>query len=314
MGNIMRTDLRRILATTSSFGTDNPGIMDHFEREGFQITVNPYARKITEGELGELLAKYKPVGILAGVETITRAVMEKARGHLKVISRVGVGWDNVDREAAEELGIKVFRTAGVLNQAVAELTIGMILSALRAIPFQDRQVRSGVWKKGMGRLLQDKVVGVIGFGDIGRHVGKLITAFGAKVIFCDPLPKDVPWASPVSMRDLLARADIITLHASGSELILGEKEIHTLCKKGVIIVNTARGGLLDEQALCEGLQSGQVACACLDVFENEPYEGPLVDLENVNLTPHIGSYAREARVRMEEMAVENLVKGLEEKN
>ncbi len=305
---------KTILATTSSFAKESPDLVELMKRKELKVIFNPLGRKLNEKELRGLLQQYKPIGLLAGIESITRSILQEAKDHLLVISRVGVGWDNVDREAAEELGMKVFRTAGVLNQAVAELTIGMILSALRAIPFQDRQVRSGVWKKGMGRLLQDKVVGVIGFGDIGRHVGKLITAFGANVIYYDPIPKDVPWASPVTMRDLLARADIITLHASGSELILGEKEIHTLCKKGVIIVNTARGGLLDEQALCEGLQSGQVACACLDVFENEPYEGPLAKLENVNLTPHIGSYASEARIRMEEMAVENLVKGLEEKN
>ncbi len=195
---------------------------------------------------------------------------------------------------------------------MAELTLGMILSALRAIPLQYRQVCSGMWQKGMGRLLQDKGVGVIGFGAIGQRVGELVNAFDAKVLYYDPVRTNVPWAKPVSLHNLLAQADIVTIHASGSEQILGEKELKFSCKRGVIVVNTSRGGLVDEKALYKALVSGQVAYACLDVFDQEPYSGPLTQLENVVLTPHIGSYAMEARIKMEEMAVVNLLKGLKQ--
>jgi D-3-phosphoglycerate dehydrogenase len=120
----------------------------------------------------------------------------------------------------------------------------------------------------------------------------------------------VPWAEAVSLTDLLAQADIISIHASGKERILGSEELGKICKDGVILVNTARGELIDEKALCDCLTQRRVSFACLDVFETEPYTGPLCSLDNCVLTPHIGSYAKEARVLMERAAVENLLKGL----
>ena len=299
-----------ILITTSSFAKEDPDVLEPIKRNGFEYILNPYDRKITERELVELLEKYQPVGLLAGTETISRSVLEEAEDYLKVISRVGVGWDNVDRKAAEEVGIKVFRTSGVLSDAVAELTIGMILSALRDIPCQNRQVCGGMWQKGMGLLLRGKTVGIIGFGAIGQRVGELIRAFKAKILYYDPIPKDVHWAESASLSDLLRRADIITIHTSGSDKILGNKELKNLCKRGVILVNTSRGGVIDEVSLYQCLLSEHISFACLDVFDEEPYSGPLTKLDNVILTPHIGSYAKEARIQMEQMAVENLLKGL----
>lgn len=302
--------MNTILVTTSTFATFNPLLLDNLNLMGFRIVLNPFGRKINENELRTLLEENKPVGMLAGTEAITRSILETSKAYLRVISRVGVGWDNVDRTAAKEFGIAVCRTEGVLDQAVAELTIGLMLSALRSINSQDRQIRDGIWQKHMGGLLQGKAVGIIGFGAIGRRVGELAKAFGSKILYYDPVPKKVAWAQAVALSELLQNSDIISLHASGSDLILGEKEINSLCKKGVIIINMARGGLVDEKALSRALQSGQVEFACLDVFENEPYKGPLIELENVIFTPHIGSYAREARIDMEEMAVTNLLEGL----
>jgi D-3-phosphoglycerate dehydrogenase len=302
--------MNTILATTSSFGKGSPQVLKDLQEKGFNVVVNPYGRKLTEEELKELLDQHRPIGLLAGTEPVTDAVLKDAEKYLKVISRVGVGWDNVDKQAAGNLGIQVFRTAGVLNQAVAELTLGLILSALRAIPLHDRQIRDGVWQKKMGRLLQGKVVGIIGFGSIGQCVGKLTSAFDAKVLYYDPVSTNVAWAKAASMHDLLAQSDIVTIHADAQNQILGEKELLSLCKPGVIVVNTSRGSLIDEDILYKALVSGRVAFACLDVFEKEPYNGPLKDLDNVILTPHIGSYAMEARIRMEEMAVENLLKAL----
>lgn len=134
----------------------------------------------------ELLERHRPVGLLAGTEPVTREVLTQARSYLQVISRVGAGWDNVDHEAAAELGMRVYRTVGVLTQAVAELTIGMMLAALRNILLQDRGLKEGAWHKRMGSLLQSKVVGLIGFGAIGQRVGELARAFGSEVIYCDP--------------------------------------------------------------------------------------------------------------------------------
>jgi D-3-phosphoglycerate dehydrogenase len=282
------------------------------EENGLKLVPNPLGRKLNEEELIRLLEDYKPVGLLAGTEPITRLVLDAAHSYLKIISRVGVGWDNVDREAASQMGILVYRTPGVLTQAVAELTIGLILSALRYISSNDRLVRQGRWQKVMGGLLGGKTVGIIGFGNIGQRVGELVTAFGARVVYYDTQRIRVPWAQAVSLSDLLTTADIITIHASGDEKILGPAELKKTCKEGVILVNTARGGLIDELALQNCLKEGRISFACLDVFEDEPYCGPLCSLENVILSPHIGSYAREARVLMERKAVENLLKGLHE--
>lgn len=301
-----------ILTTTTSFAGESRDVVKHMENNGLKLVLNPLGRKLNEEELIRLLEDYKPVGLLAGTEPITRLVLDKAQSYLKIISRVGVGWNNVDREAAGQMGILVYRTPGVLTQAVAELTIGLILSALRCISSHDRLVRQGKWQKAMGGLLGGKTVGIIGFGNIGHRVGELVTAFGARVIYYDTQRIRVPWAQAVSLSDLLTKADIITIHASGDEKILGPEELEKTCKEGVILVNTARGGLIDELALQNCLKEGRISFACLDVFEDEPYCGPLCSLENVILSPHIGSYAREARVLMERKAVENLLKGLHE--
>jgi len=301
-----------VIATTSSFARESPEALELMENEGLKIILNPWGRKLKEEELSKLLKDHRPVGLLAGTEPITREVLDAAKDHLRIISRVGVGWDNVDREAARQMGIRVSRTSGVLTQAVAELTIGLILSALRSISSNDRLIREGKWHKTMGGLLSGKIVGIIGFGHIGQRVSELVTAFGAKVLYYDPQPMDAPWAQAVTLPDLLSQAEIITIHASGRGKILGPDELKNICKRGVLLVNTARGGLIDESALQECLKNGKVSFACLDVFEDEPYCGPLCSLENVILTPHVGSYAREARVLMERTAVENLLNGLRE--
>jgi D-3-phosphoglycerate dehydrogenase len=303
--------LNKILITTSSFAEDSPELLNILLESGLGVVFNPERRQLKEDELSRLLAIHRPIGLLAGTEPISRINIEKAAGHLRVISRVGVGWDNVDKEAAEELGILVYRTPGVLTQAVAELTIGLIISGLRFIPCQDRMVREGRWQKKMGSLLQGKEIGIIGFGDIGQRVGELANAFGARVIYYDPYPSNVPWAVYMSLNDLLEAVDVISIHAGGNEIILGPAEFKSIRKKNVILVNTARGSLVDEEALFQCLQNGRIKCACLDVFVNEPYQGHLTALDNVILTPHIGSYALEARRDMERYAVENLLDGLE---
>jgi D-3-phosphoglycerate dehydrogenase / 2-oxoglutarate reductase len=299
----MNDKLITILATTSSFGAGLP-------LPNLHLAVNPWGRKLKETELVSLLEQYHPSGLLAGTEPITRAVLETAKDFLKVISRVGAGWDNVDHVAAAEFGMKVYRTSGVLTQAVAELTIGLMLAALRSITLQDRMLRQGTWQKRMGGLLQGKTVGIIGFGAIGQRVGELVRAFGAEVIFYDLHPIEVAWATRVPLKDLLEQADLISLHASGKQRILSAQEFAWIGNRGVIFINTARGDMIDEEALSASLHAGQIGCACLDVFAEEPYRGGLCSLDNLILTPHIGSYAREARQLMEETAIDNLMKGL----
>ena len=296
-----------ILSTTSTFSLDLP---EHCK--DLQLVRNPTGRVLTKEELAKLVREIKPVALLAGTEPIGEDILREAGSFLKVISRVGVGWDNVDRQTAAQLGILVYRTEGVLTQAVAELTIGLILDALRLISKHDRSLRGGVWKKYMGGLFLGKTLGIIGFGAIGQRVGELSRAFGADVIYHDLQPVPLSWANFADMKELLNRSDIISLHASGKDRLLGEEAFRSLGKEGVVIVNTSRGSLIDEEALLAALTSGKIAAAALDVYDREPYEGPLTGLENVILTPHVGSYAKEARLSMEQAAIENLIRGLKE--
>jgi D-3-phosphoglycerate dehydrogenase len=199
---------------------------------------------------------------------------------------------------------------------VAELTIGLMLNLLRHISFVDRELRKGNWLKETGNLLRGKKVGIIGLGRIGKKVAELLRPFDVRVSGADLQP-DYAWFKandvlPVTLDDLIADADIISLHLShlgGNKHLLGEKEFNAM-KKGAFILNLSRGDVINEAALFGALSSGKIAGAALDVFSKEPYDGPLKKLDSVILTPHIGSYAREARIEMETQAVANLLKAL----
>jgi len=301
--------MKKVFISTTTFGDNIPSIRDMLVNAQIEYTMNPHGRCLNEEEIGEILVEGRYDGLLAGLEPLTKAVLVRATA-LKVISRVGIGMDNVDRETARSLGIKVFNTPGVLTDAVAELTLGLMLAALRRIALLDRKMHAGLWEKKMGNLLKGKTVGIVGFGNIGRRVAELVLAFGANVVFTDVREVKKAGVKQVDLAGLLHSADIISLHSSGRDCVIGKKELNA-AKQNLIIINTARGSLVDEDALLKGLLSGKVACAGLDVFEREPYKGRLLKQDNVILTPHIGSYAKEARVLMEKMAVENLIKGFQ---
>jgi D-3-phosphoglycerate dehydrogenase len=294
--------------STTTFAEYCSEPIELLKKKKIDFTVNPNKRKLNEDEISGILASGGYVGLIAGTESLTENVLKGARG-LKVISRVGVGLDNVDLEAAKKLKIKVYNTPDVLTDSVAELTLGLMLNCLRKISLMDRNIRSKVWKKEMGVLLKGKTVGLIGFGRIGRRVGQLAMAFGAEIIFSDPLKVKSSLGKQVSLEKLLKQADVISIHAASKEALIKDEEI-AKTKPGVIIINTSRGTTISETALLNGLKSGKVASAGLDVFEPEPYSGELLNFDNVVLSAHAGSYAKEARVSMELEAVENLLKGL----
>lgn len=259
----------------------------------------------------DLIEQYQPIGMIAGVEPLTRRVLGKAT-NLKIISRCGVGLDTVDMKAATEFGIKVTITPDAPVPSVAELTIGMTLSLLRKLKQLDMAVRNGSWKGPQGSLLLGKTIGIAGCGRIGTYVAKLFTAFGCEVLGYDPVLKKHDVCEMVSWEDLLKKSDVITLHIPYSQEnhhIIGRDQFKAM-KKDVILVNAARGGLVDEKALYDALKNGEIAGACLDCFEEEPYNGPLKELENTLLTAHMGSSAKEARYLMEQQAAGNLLEGL----
>lgn len=303
-----KTDGKTILIGPSSFAEIDPAPIERLTSAGFRVIDNPYRRKMTKKEIRELLTD-DVVGILAGLEPLDREVLEKSS--LKAVSRVGAGLSNVDLDAAHELGIAVFNTPDGPTNAVAELTLGALLCLLRRISLSDQALHDGKWVRRMGSQLEGKTVAIIGFGRIGRRIAELLTPFRPDLMVVDPFlgKSDVPSGSLVSLEEALPRADVITIHSSGETCLLDEPAFARM-KKGAVILNAARGGVVSERALMKALDDKIVAGAWLDTFETEPYEGPLCKYENVLLTPHIGSYTAECRQCMENEAVSNLLKAL----
>ncbi|SER64243.1 D-3-phosphoglycerate dehydrogenase [Nitrosomonas sp. Nm51] len=303
--------MNTFVISTSSFDTGNNAAVQRLISAGLQPVMNPYGRRLTEDEAAALL-KNDVVGMIAGVEPLTARVIQSAK-NLKVISRCGTGMDNVDLAAAKSQGITVLNTPEAPAQAVAELTLGFMLAALRRICATDREVRAGDWPRTQGGLLAAQTIGLIGLGHIGRRVARLCQAFEATVITHDPYVKQVqPGVANVSMAQLLESADVISLHTPYSPDLhhLIDAQALARMKPGAIVINTARGGLIDEDALKDALDGGRLSAAALDAFEQEPYQGPLRQYGNLILSSHVGSLAREARQRMELEAAENLLNGL----
>jgi len=298
-----------ILVSTSSFAKYDKSPFMQLKKWGLKAVMNPYRRRLTKREVLSLL-KGK-VGLLGGTEPIDRDVIDSAK-ELKVISRIGVGLDNIDLPYAKQKGILIFAADGIVTESVAELTIGLIIDCLRGISYVDRELRAGRWEKYMGRLLYGKTVGIIGMGNIGKRVAEILTkGFCCNVVYYDPYVV-IKRFKKVKLAELLQMSDIISLHISGSTKIITDNNID-LIKKGAVLINTSRSYAVDEKALRRGIRKGRFFSVGLDVFWEEPYFGDLVRLENSVFTPHIGSYAKECRVKMEMQAVDNLIKGLRKK-
>lgn len=303
------TNKNKVLIATSSFGEFNPEPLDMLDREGYLHVMNPYGRTLKPDEL--LLLAKDCTGLIAGTENLSGDLLQQLH-QLKVISRCGVGMDNVDLIKAKAIGIKVFNTPDAPTLAVAELTLGLIFDLLRKISLANNLLHLHKWQKQMGNLLHGKKVGIIGFGRIGRKVAQMLQGLACEVAYCDPYVENS--SSDLEMKplvDLLKWADIISIHVSKATQIIGRSEMELL-KKKIWIINTSRGSVIDEDVLFNFLKDKKIAGAALDVFSEEPYQGPLCELDNVILTPHIGSYAQEARVNMETEAVKNLLKGFKE--
>jgi len=306
--------MTRVLISTSSFGKYDKVPLETLKGENLEITLNPYGRTLEKSEIIELLEGVD--GLIAGTEPLTREVIYNAK-NLKVISRCGIGIDNVDITSLNERGIKLYRTPEGPALAVAELTLGMILDSLRSISYLNGKIRSGGWEKKMGSLLTGKKVGIVGMGTIGRKLATLLGPFNCKILARDHMT-DMEFAREnsinyVDLDGLLKESDIVTLHLPLDNDTKGlfNRDLFSLMKDDSIFINTSRGCLIDEDALYDVLKDGRIAHACLDVYRNEPYTGKLTELDNVTMTCHVGSYAKEARVEMEKQAVRNLIKGLE---
>ena len=249
--------------------------------------------------------------------TKVRAEIIEAADNLKVIGRAGVGLDNVDREAAEAKGIKVMNTPAATSISVAELALGMMISAARHISQGTVSLKQGRWdkKKFKGVELYGKTLGIIGMGRIGSELAKRAQALGMTVFFFDPYVTESQFGVSKDLGELLGEADFVSLHLPHNEAthhIISTNEFANM-KDGAILVNAARGGVVDEEALYEALKSGKLRAAAIDVYETEPTtEHKLFELENVVLTPHVGAQATEGQLRAGIQVAEKVIEALKE--
>jgi len=305
----------KILISGSSFGKIDKKPFEILKNSGLDIVMNPFGRDFEIAEFSKFIED--AVGLIAGTEKISREVLEKATS-LKVISRFGTGTDNIDVETAAKRGIVIRRTPDILTESVAELTLALVLNLCRRLCEVDRRLRNGEWMPLYGSNLYGKTLGIVGLGRIGKAFVKLVEPFRLKLFANEPNP-DYEFVGKhnvelVSISRLLEESDVVSLHCSASKDntgMIGEREL-AMMKPGTILINTARGSLVDEKALISALKEGVIGGAAIDTFADEPYSGELTKLPNVVLTPHIGSFAKETRVKMEIEAVENLLESLKE--
>ena len=299
----------KVAISTSSFASMDSSPLKLLEAKDLEIVENCYGRKLTEEETINHLQGVD--GLLAGLEPLNGNVFRQCP-QLKAIARVGIGMDNVDVEAAVKAKIKVSNTPDGPTDAVAEMTLAAALTLCRNIIPANFALHHKQWQKSIGLGLRNTNVLFIGYGRIGRKTAELFRVLGARIFVSDPAlnQSELMFGEKfIELNDGLKSADIISLHAGGNEHILTASEFEQM-KDGVIILNSARGSLIDENSLIKALESGKVASAWLDVYPKEPYAGKLTEYEQVLLTPHISTYTVQCRRDMEMVAVKNLLRDL----
>ena len=306
-----RPEGRRVLITTVPFGEVDRRPLDLFEAAGINYAINSIGRRLRAEELAEMIGDVDV--LIAGTEPITATVMDRAN-RLRLISRVGIGLDSVDLRAAREREILVSYTPDAPAPAVAEMTMGLILSLLRSLAQADRAMRGGVWHRFVGRRLSELTVGVIGVGRVGKRLIRHLQGFAPRILANDIVPDhqfgsahQVHW---VEKETIYKEADIISLHLPLTPLtknLITRREMDMM-KPDAMLLNTSRGGMVNEHDLAQALKQGRLAGAALDVFGQEPYSGELVTIEQCLLTCHMGSMSRDCRAQMELEATEEAVR------
>ncbi len=306
--------MAKALITTVPFGDKNRLPIDLLERAGIEYLINPHKTKLTERQLVDLVGDFDV--IIAGTEAITEKVMTHAN-RLKLISRVGIGLDSVDLISAQKRGIKVSYTPDAPSPAVAELTLGMMLTLLRSVHTSNTQMHQGKWQRVFGRRLTEVTVGIIGAGRVGTHLLRCMKGFGkVHLLVNDNMPNtkldqefELEW---VSKEQIYKEADIISLHLPLTRLTrdMIRREQLLSMKLDAMIINTSRGGIINEADLHDIMMAGHLGGAAIDVFDVEPYTGRLTEIERCLLTAHMGSMSLDCRVRMEIESVEEAVRFL----
>jgi len=306
--------MSKVLITTVPFGNKDRAPLNLLEKNDIKYLINPLNKKLTEDELVELVSDFDV--IIAGTELITKKVMNAAT-NLKIISRVGIGLDSVDLLEAERRGIIVSYTPDAPAPAVAELTIGLMLTLLRSAQLSNMEMHNGKWHRFFGRRLSEITVGIIGVGRIGAGVLQHLQGFGSPKILVNDINPDnnlnkkfnIEW---VDKETIYQQADIITIHTplTVQTKNMIKKEQLLSMKEDAIIINTARGGIINEDDLYEVMQAGHLSGAAIDVFDFEPYAGKMREIQRCILTAHMGSMSIDCRTRMEIEATEEAVRFL----
>jgi len=303
---------QHLLISAVPFSTADPSPLQVVKDAGISYVLNPFGRTLSEAEMLELVPGCRV--IVAGTEPITASVMDRAL-ELQLISRVGIGLDSVDLDAARKRGIRVSYTPDEPAPAVAELTIGLMIDLLRHISTSNLGLRGQNWDRPLGRRLSEVTVGLVGVGRIGKRVVKHLRGFGTRILAFDVAPDldfgikhELEWVDdPVR---LFEKSDAISLHVPLTKQThhLIDTAALRVMKKSAVLVNTARGGVVDEAALFNALKSGEISGAAMDVFDKEPYIGPLTEVNNCILTCHLGSCTVDCHTAMELKAVEEAVR------
>ena len=294
----------KVFIATSSFAVRDKNILKILKKN-FLVKFNPLGRKLNSSEL--ILYAQDCTHIIAGTEVYDQQVIEKLK-NLKFIFRLGSGTDNIDMALLKKKKIKILKSSVTLEKAVGELTLAYVLNLYRKILIQDKNIRNNIWKKEMGNLLFGKTLGIIGYGKIGKYVEKIFKPLGVKILINDV--RKINSKNKVSLKTITKKSNILTIHSNYTKknYKLVNKQYLRLLKKDSLIINTSRPEILDYEYLFYLLKNKKIKGAALDVFEKEPYYGKFVKLDNVILTPHIGSYASEIRNEMELEAVKTLIK------
>ncbi|TGL10779.1 phosphoglycerate dehydrogenase [Leptospira meyeri] len=321
-----------VFVSTFPFCRSDKQAVDHLLSNGHQVVINPLERKMKPNEVLEKAVNFD--ALIAGTEDLTPLVEKSSK--LKLISRVGVGLDSVPLDLCAKKGISVAYTPDAVSPAVSELAVGLMVDLLRQVSFADREIRKGVWTRPYGNRLGGSSIGILGFGRIGKRVASHLIGFLPKeILVCDIVDKSEEieelqrladevyilnsklgknWSKvivkQIALSDLVQTSDIITIHVP---LLEGTKNLFKLellnqMKSTAFLINTARGGIVNEDDLYQALKSKRLAGAALDVFDEEPYFGALKEFENVILTQHMGSCSNDCRSDMEREAAEEVVR------
>lgn len=305
----------KILITPRSFASTSKKPLEMFEKKGYEIIKNETSKPLNNREMSE---KIKDVdGIIIGIDDLNAQIIKQAR-NLKIISKYGVGVDNINIKAATAQGIVVTNTPTANIDAVADLAFALMLALARRIPEADRETKAGNWKKFIGTSVWRKKLGVIGLGKIGKQVVKRARGFEMEIL-CYDIIQDEEFARQFSIRyvdleTLLKESDYITIHAplnTATRDMIGYKELEMI-NENAFLINTSRGGIIDEKALYNTLKNNKIKGAALDSYKEEPPENsPLAELENIIMTSHNGAYTKEAINNMGIQSAQNLIDVLE---